>query len=95
MTQRNTKAVPATAAQMAARLATSEHFKMGYNSYIKNLPYDYDIEDRINAIQYARGRTFAIYCNQYKLPRATWRAGKAANTVIDRIITSIMSYYVV
>jgi hypothetical protein len=93
--QRNTNYKPVTAIQMAMSLAISPYFKIGYISYIKNMAYDYDIEDRIHAIQYSRGRSFAIYCSRYKLPRATWRAGKAANTVIDRIISSIRYYYIV
>jgi hypothetical protein len=61
------------------------YFKLGYDSVMKNLPYDYDIADRICAVKYARGRMFAIWCKQNKAPRAVWRGAVPAKTLVERI----------
>lgn len=61
------------------------YFKLGYDSVMKNLPYDYDIADRTCAVKYARGRMFAIWCKQNKAPRAVWRGAVPAKTLVERI----------
>ena len=86
------KVSPATG---AARLAKSEYFRAGYNSYINQLSFDYSITDKYEAIRYARGRSFAIWCQHNRAPRATWCNGVAAKTVVERIVKSIRDKYVV
>ena len=65
--------------------ASNPYFRMGYESIMKKLPYDYDIADRGSAIRYARGRMFGIWCKQNKAPRAVWRGAVPAKTLIERI----------
>jgi hypothetical protein len=69
----------------AKRNASHPYFRIGYDSVMKQLPYDYDIADRGAAVRYARGRMFAIWCLQNKAPRAVWRGAVPAKTLIERI----------
>lgn len=69
----------------ARRSANCPYFRMGYDSIMKNLPYDYNIENKTAAIRYARGRMFGIWCKQNKAPRAVWRGAVPAKTLIERI----------
>jgi hypothetical protein len=69
----------------AKRNASHPYFRMGYESIMNKLPYDYDIADRGAAVRYARGRMFAIWCLQNKAPRAVWRGAVPAKTLIERI----------
>lgn len=61
-------------------------FREGYDSIMKNKPYDYSIEDTKYAVTYARGRIFAIWCKQHNAPRAVWKQGIPAKTLVERII---------
>lgn len=71
--------------QIAARLAKEDYFRKGYESYIKNQAFDYDIPNMNDAISYERGRAFAIWSLQTKAPRAVWRQVVAAKTVQFRL----------
>lgn len=71
--------------------ARHPYFKIGYDSVMKNLPYDYDIEDKSCAVKYARGRMFAIWCKQNKAPRAVWRGAVPAKTLVERIVRAAMT----
>jgi hypothetical protein len=84
-----------TPIQCAKRLSTSTAFRLGYEDYNKAREYNYDISSIVDGINYARGRSFAIWCKANKAPRATWRNGVAAKTVVDRIIQAIRSQYVI
>lgn len=84
-----------TPIQGAKRLGTSAAFKLGYEDYIKSREYNYDIPSKADGIDYARGRNFAIWCKANNAPRSSWRNGVAAKTVIDRIVQSIRSNYVI
>ena len=70
----------------ATRNAHKPAFREGYDSVMKNRPYDYNIEDANYAVAYARGRMFAIWCKQHNAPRAIWRSGVPAKTLVERII---------
>lgn len=85
MKDTNQAAFLVTAEYLAKRLANSLEFIDGYTSYMKNLPYNYDTD----GWSYPRGRQFAIFCKQFMLPRAVWRKGVPAKTLIDRIARSI------
>lgn len=80
-----------TAVTLAERCAKSENFREGYNSYIKGKPFDYDLVD--HAAYYERGRLFAIFTQQTKAPRATWRNGVLAKTARQRIVESCQAGY--
>lgn len=84
-----------TPIQGAQRLGTSAAFKLGYEDYIKERTYNYDIPSKADGIDYARGRNFAIWCKANNAPRSTWRNGVAAKTVIERILRAIHSSYVI
>lgn len=70
----------------ANRISRRPYFRIGYDSIMKDKPYDYDIADHRSAVDYARGRMFAIWCKQNKAPRAVWRGEVPAKTLVERII---------
>jgi hypothetical protein len=70
----------------ANRSANHPAFKEGYDSVMKSKPYDYNIENANWAVCYARGRMFAIWCKQHSAPRAVWRDGVPAKTLVERVI---------
>ena len=70
----------------ANRNATHPAFRIGYDSIINAKPYDYNIDDTNYAVHYARGRMFAIWCQQTKAPRAVWRGAVPAKTLVERVI---------
>lgn len=88
----NRTVTPATGAQ---RLAASPAFKTGYEDYIKSRPFNYEHAQKHEAIDYTRGRSFAIWRQHNRAPRSTWRNGVAAKTVVERIISAIRSQYVI
>lgn len=94
MRQDNTQQVKVSAETYANRLGSSEAFKRGYNEYVKGLPYDYSIESKLNAINYARGRSFAIFSQQQRAPRAVWRKGILAKTAKQRLVLAARTGYV-
>ena len=91
----NTNARVVTIAAGADRLSKSPTFKLGYEDYTKARPFNYDISDMSQAIDYERGRNFAVWNKLRGMPRATWRNGVAAKTVVERIISAIRSQYVI
>lgn len=94
MKQDNAKQVKVSAETYANRLGRSESFKRGYNDYIKGHPYDYDIENKYEAVSYARGRSFAIFSQQQRAPRAVWRKGVLAKTAKQRLVLAARTGYV-
>ena len=94
MRQDNTSHVKVSAETFARRLAASPFFKRGYEDYTKGLPYDYSIVDKVEAIHYARGRTFAIFSQQQRTPRAVWRKGTLARTAQERLVRAAYAGYV-
>lgn len=73
-------------AQYAARLSSNQYFRQGYDDYVKQRDYDYYIENKLDAIHYARGRAFAIFSIKNHAPRAVWRKGVLAKTAQKRLI---------
>jgi hypothetical protein len=68
-----------------AYCAKDEYFRKGYDSAWKNQAFDYDIYSTRNAILYARGRSFAIFCKLFNKPRAVWRNNVLAKTAQERL----------
>jgi hypothetical protein len=67
-------------------LGESSYFKQGYEDYLKNKPFNYEIESKIDACDYERGRAFALYSVKFKQPRAIWRKKVLANTAKERLL---------
>jgi len=84
-----------SAVEGANRLSKSAAFKLGYEDYLKARPFNYDIPDLVQSIDYERGRNFAVWNKLNAMPRATWRNGVAAKTVVERLIQAIRSQYVI
>ena len=78
-----------SAEQLAEHLGTSEWFRRGYDSAMKNEPFDSFIEVPHCASQYERGRAFAFWSRSVKAPRAVWRKGVAAKTVRERLVRAM------
>lgn len=81
-------------AQYAARMSSDLYFRQGYDDYVKQRDYNYDIEDKLDAIRYARGRAFAIFSIKNSAPRAVWRKGVLAKTAQERLIRATMTGWV-
>ena len=86
MKQSNTNFETVDVLTFAKRNLRHPFFQIGYHSVIKNKPFDYSIDNRVEAIIYERGRVFAIWCIQHKQPRAIWRNGIPAKTLVERFI---------
>jgi len=81
--------VQVTAYEFAKHNSNHPYFRVGYDSIMKNLSYDYNIDDRMSAIAYSRGRMFAIWCKQNNAPRAVWRGAVPAETLVKRIAHAV------
>jgi len=79
----------------ATRLGSSVAFRRGYEDYMKDKPFNYDLTSKRDSIDYTRGRAFAVWCKLNKSPRAVWRDGVAANTVVSRIVLAIRGEFVI
>lgn len=84
-----------TPMQLAEHYSINEYFKLGYESAFKNREFDYSIPHQRDATAYERGRAFATWCAAMKLPRAVWRNGKAAKTVVKRIADAVVARAVI
>jgi hypothetical protein len=73
----------------ATHVANTQYFRIGYESYLKGKDFDYNIFNTADEFSYARGRAFAIWCMQQKKPRAQWRKGKAAKTLVERVCEAV------
>ena len=94
MRQDNAKQVNVSPETYANLLGRSEAFKRGYDEYVKGQPYDYSIESKYEAVAYARGRSFAIFSQQQRAPRAVWRKGVLAKTAKQRLVCAARTGYV-
>jgi hypothetical protein len=81
-------------AQYAARISSNQYFRQGYDDYVKQRDYNYSIEDKLDAILYARGRAFAIFSIKNRAPRAVWRKGVLAKTAQERLVRAAMTGWV-
>ena len=73
----------------ASKTASLPMFREGYESVLKNRSFDYSIEDTGEAYTYTRGRQFAVWCKVNKLPRAVWRNGQPASTLVERLVRAV------
>lgn len=90
----NLKEIKISPAQYAARLSSNQYFRQGYDDYVKQRDYDYSIENKLDAIRYARGRSFAIFSIKNNAPRAVWRKGVLAKTAQERLIRAARTGWV-
>lgn len=81
---------PLTAAH---NLSKAPWFKEGYDSVMKDRPFNYDIEVRQDAIAYARGRSFAIWVKQFQVPSCRWTKGVLSKAAQERLIRAIYHGY--
>lgn len=86
MNNDNSQSVRVTTEAYKNRHVMCSFFRDGYESVIKSKPFNYDIVGKVDAIHYERGRAFAIWSLANKQPRAVWRKGVAAKTVMDRFV---------
>lgn len=73
-------------AQLLSRRAA---FKRGYDAAIKNMPYDYNIESKHDAINYARGRAFAVWSRTNREPGCRWKNGVLSRAAEERLVRAI------
>lgn len=91
MAENNFQGIRVSALHLANVYSEDIVFRQGYEAAFKGLPYDYTLVPQAQQTSYERGRAFAIYCKAMKLPRAVWRNGKTAKTVIKRLADAVRS----
>jgi hypothetical protein len=85
----NTGASRVSVQTLAAHISRRESFRRGYNSVMRNEPYDYDIADNTDAINYARGRSFAIWSQVNKWKGCRWKDGVLSKAAEERVLSTI------
>lgn len=75
--------------QLAQALARKQAFQYGYASAMKNLPYDYDIPTKEEAIPYARGRAFAIWTRARGWKSCRWKNGVLSAAATERLVDAM------
>lgn len=74
---------------LAQRLSRIEAFQRGYASAMKNLPYDYDICTKEEAIPYLRGRAFAIWTRSRGWKACRWKNGVLSEAATQRLVDAM------
>ena len=78
-----------SASALAQALAHKEAFQRGYASAMKNLPYDYDLYAKEEAIPYARGRAFAIWTRARGWKACRWKNGVLSAAATERLVDAM------
>ena len=73
-------------AQLLSRRAA---FKRGYDEAMKSKPYDYDIALKRDAVDYARGRAFALWTVASKEKTCRWKNGVLSRAGEDRLLRAM------
>jgi choline dehydrogenase-like flavoprotein len=87
--KRNTNARRVTPLEGARHLSQWESFKRGYDSVMRGQLYDYDIADKTDAINYARGRAFAIWSKVNGWKGCRWKNGVLSAAAETRVLDAI------
>lgn len=75
--------------QGARNLSRREAFKLGYEAALKNLPYDYDIPVKRDAVDYARGRAFGIWTLVQREKTCRWKNGVLSRAGEERLLRAM------
>jgi hypothetical protein len=92
---RNGQDTSVTYVRGASILSRREYFKIGYESVNKNRPYDYNIENKVNAVDYARGRAFAIWAKINSERGCRWKNGVLSRAGEERVLRAIYNKAVI
>lgn len=85
----NTKGRRVTYTKGAQLLSTRPTFKRGYEDVFKSKAYDYSIENRVDAISYARGRAFAIWTITNNQTKSRWKNGVLSRAGVERLLRAM------
>lgn len=77
-------------------LAHAKHpyFKLGYDDYMKDRPFNYDTNLQ-DGYMYERGRAFAIFTKVHKQPKASWRNGTLSKAAGERLLSAAYMHFVI
>jgi hypothetical protein len=89
MQSKNDDGVKVSVLVIARRLSRRESFKRGYDSVMRSQPYDYDISDKWEAINYARGRAFAVWSNVRGWKGCRWKDGVLSKAAEGRVVDAL------
>jgi hypothetical protein len=78
-----------TYAQGARNLSRREPFKRGYDEALKSKPYDYDIPEKRDAVDYARGRAFGIWTIAQREKTCRWKNGVLSRAGEERLLRAM------
>jgi hypothetical protein len=75
--------------QGARSLSRRAAFKRGYDEAMKSKPYDYDIPVKRDAVDYARGRAFAIWTLSNREKGCRWKNGVLSRAAEQRLLRAM------
>jgi hypothetical protein len=78
-----------TYVQGARNLSRRAVFKRGYEEAMKSKPYDYEIPVKGDAVDYARGRAFAIWTLSKREKGCRWKNGVLSRAAEERLLRAL------
>ena len=78
-----------TPAQGARNLSMRSEFKRGYDEAMKSKPYDYEIPSKRDAVDYARGRAFAVWTLYNREKTCRWKNGVLSRAAEERLVRAM------
>jgi hypothetical protein len=73
----------------ARNLSRRAAFKRGYDEAMKSKPYDYEIPVKRDAVDYARGRAFAIWTLVKREKGCRWKNGVLSRAAEERLLRAM------
>ena len=78
-----------TPMQAARNLSRRAAFKRGYDDVMKDRAFDYSITIKIEEVDYARGRAFAVWSRVSNQPSCRWKNGVLSRAAEERLLRAI------
>lgn len=78
-----------TPLEAARRLSRRAAFKRGYDDVMKDREYDYNIPTKSEEVNYARGRSFAVWSKASRQPGCRWKNGVLSRAAEERLLRAI------
>lgn len=78
-----------TPLEAARNLSRRAAFKRGYDDVMKDRAYNYNIETKSDAVNYARGRAFAVWSRASREPGCRWKNGVLSGAAEERLLRAI------
>jgi hypothetical protein len=73
----------------ARNLSRRAAFRRGYDEAMKSKPYDYNIPEKRDAVDYARGRAFGIWTIVNREKGCRWKNGVLSRAAEERLLRAM------